>query len=88
MASAGGWHFTHHALERAVDMAIDPEVIYGILTSPACTTPGGPEHPAGCQIWATGKVAIVVRPDDRVVVTVLWRGKDYVRGEDEEFFRD
>jgi hypothetical protein len=86
--STGGWHFTHHALARALDMALDPDDIRAVLSGPHVAQPGGPDYPDGYEIWATNRIALVVRPEEHVVVTCLWRGTVYVRGEDSEPFRD
>lgn len=83
-----GWKFTQHALGRALDMALDATEIRRVLSGPEVTQPSGAGYPDGYRIWAAGRIALVVVPDKQVVVTCLWRAKDYVRGTDSEPFRD
>lgn len=85
----GGWHFTQHAIDRALDMALDPAAIRALLDRPDVVQPSGRDYPDGYEIWATsGRLAAVVVPSDRVVVTLLWRGVVYERGTESEPFRD
>jgi hypothetical protein len=86
--TTGGWHFTQHALDRALDMAVDPPLIRAVLDNPEVQQPSGPGYPDHYAIWAAGRIALVVAPEERVVVTCLWRGKVYERGTDSEPFRD
>jgi hypothetical protein len=88
MPTTGGWHFTQHALDRALDMALDPHQISAVLNEPQVKQPSGPGYPEHYSIWATGKIALVVAPSERVVVTCLWRGKVYTRGCEDEPYRD
>lgn len=88
MPTAEGWQFTNHALDRALDMALDPHAIREVLSDPEVIQPSGPGYPDHYQIWATDRIALVVIPDDQVVITCLWRGATYVRGTDTEPFRD
>jgi hypothetical protein len=84
----GGWHFTSHAVNRILDMALDPEDVKALLDRPEVIQPGGTGYPSTHQLGARKKIAMVVVPHDRIVVTCLWRGRDYVRGTDSEPFRD
>jgi hypothetical protein len=86
--STGGWHFTQHALDRALDMALGSDEIRLLLSSPNVRQPSGKGYPEGYEIWSNGRIATVVVPDERVVVTFLWRGVVYDRGTDSEPFRD
>lgn len=86
--ATGGWHFTQHALNRALDMAVDPVDLRRVLTSPEVKQPGGEKYPDEYAIWAAGRIALVVAPESLVVVTCLWRGVVYERGTDSEPFRD
>lgn len=88
MPTTGGWHFTQHALARALDMAVDADDIKRVLTNPEVKQPSGKGYPDGYSIWASGRIALVVVPADQVVVTILWRGVVYERGTDSEPFRD
>jgi hypothetical protein len=82
------WTFTRHALERALDMALDAYQIKVLLERPQVTQPSGANYPDGYEVWAHTRIAAVVIPVDRVVVTFLWRGVVYERGTDSEPFRD
>lgn len=88
MPTTGGWHFTEHALGRALDMALDTEEIRSVLASPQVKQPSGRDYPDGYEVWARGRIAVVIVPADHTIVTFLWRGLDYVRGTDSEPFRD
>jgi hypothetical protein len=80
------WTFSKHALSRAVDMAVDPheltaciikpEVIYDQETNPAYF---------GHKVRVAGRLALVVDPNDKHVVTVLWRSEE---GRNLELVRD
>lgn len=88
MPSTGGWHFTQHALDRALDMALDSHQIRSVLSDPQVKQPSGKDYPEGYEIWSHTRIAVVVVPDEKVVVTFLWRGVVYDRGTDSEPFRD
>lgn len=83
-----GWKFTQHALDRALDMALDPAEIRRVIQTPDVTQPSGKGYPDGYQLWASGRIAVVVAPEDQAVVTFLWRGVTYERGDDSEPYRD
>lgn len=82
------WNLSDHAVERALDMALDPEVIRALLSRPDTMHASGPDYPSGSEIWASGRVAAAVVPEERVVITFLWRGVEYQRGTDSEPYRD
>lgn len=86
--TTGGWHFTQHALDRALDMALESSWIKGVLRSPQVKQPSGANYPDGYEIWAFDRIAAVVVPDEHTVVTFLWRGVVYERGTESEPFRD
>jgi hypothetical protein len=85
---AGGWHFTQHALSRALDMALDSAKIRALLDKPDVVQPSGSGYPPEYRIWANDRFAAVVVPGERVVVTFLWRGVVYERGTESEPYRD
>ena len=88
MGDINGWTLSDHAVARALDMAVDAAAIRRVLESPEVKQPSTPGYGADAEIWTSGKIACVVHPVDRVVITVLWRGKVYVRGTDSEPYRD
>lgn len=88
MPTTGGWHFTTHALDRALDMALAPAAISSLLAGPQVKQPSGPNYPDGYELWAHEKIAAVVVPGENVIVTFLWRATVYERGTDSEPFRD
>lgn len=85
--TTGGWHFTSHAVDRALDMALAPHQIKAVL-EPQVKQPSGPKYPDGYEIWASGRIAAVVVPAENVIVTFLWRAINYERGTDSEPYRD
>lgn len=86
--TTGGWHFTQHALDRALDMALESSWISEVLSNPQVKQPSGPKYPPNYEIWAHDRIAAVIVPDEHVIVTFLWRGSVYERGTDSEPFRD
>jgi hypothetical protein len=86
--TTGGWHFTQHALDRALDMALESTEIRDILREPHVRQPSGANYPDGYEVWARDRIAVVVVPDENTVVTFLWRGVIYERGTESEPFRD
>lgn len=86
---AGGWNFTQHAIDRALDMAVDPDDIRRVLVNPEVRqVTYHPDHPEESFVWSAGRIALVVQPESKTVVTVLWRGTVYTRGDDSEPYRD
>lgn len=74
--SVGGVVFSHHATERALDMAVDPLELQSALFSPDCV-----EFSSKHQSWnfVSGRVCCgVAEAEDGVfvVVTVLWRSRE------------
>lgn len=88
MSALDGWQLGLHAVDRALDMAVDASEIRAALMTPDVRQPTGPDYPDHQQLWAKGRIALVVDPAARYVVTVLWRGVTYERGTDSEPFRD
>lgn len=54
-------------------MALDAEVIREVLLTPKVKQPSGTGYEDGCEVWAGERIALVVHPAGRVVVTILWR---------------
>lgn len=69
------YRFTHHAAERALDMALDPDELLSVLRKPRKFS-DSKAHP-GRSYWSRGRVTLGVEYDRRdpevvAVVTVLW----------------
>lgn len=92
------WTFSRHAVERALDMALDADELRLALIHPEYTRHAPLTKPEyeGCRIHIRGRLSVVVDPASRVVITVIWykqfKSGDTTRRrtaqEDEEFFRD
>lgn len=82
------WHFSTHSLERALDMALEPEELTDCLRSPDTTYRSGPSYPEECMIYARGRIALAVSVEARTVITVLWNGRVFDRENDEQMWRD
>jgi len=83
-----GWTLSQHAIDRALDMAIDGEAIRKVLEEPEgkwdCPDPER-------ELWWHGRVCLAVNIPQKRVVTVLWNtGHSLNREEfdDELFWRD
>lgn len=75
MNTLDGWTFSSHALSRAVDMALDPEALTACITNPEVVY-DQETNPAyfGHKVRVAGRVAMIVEPKAKRVVTVVWRG--------------
>lgn len=62
------WAWTHHALSRAVDMAVDPGDLRLTLLAPARVYPTRD----GRSVYQRGRIALVVDVPDARVVTCIW----------------
>jgi hypothetical protein len=85
------WTWTHHALQRAVEMALDAEELRRALEQR--TRPLPSRRYPGCHLIYTARIVLAVNLDDRAVITVLWNtwnGNDYRRfdRDDIEMCRD
>lgn len=74
MGDINDWTFSHHALSRAVDMALDPEEIKAALERP--TRPLPSRNYAGCHLIHTERLVFAVNLAERVVITILWNTFD------------
>lgn len=92
------WKFSSHAVDRALDMALDADELRLALTRPDYVRPSPPTRPeyVGMKIHIRGRLAVAVNPSTKTVITVMWyeqfKSGDTRRRidvlEDEEFFRD
>jgi len=64
-----GWHLSPHAAERIHSRGIRPSQLVAALTSPDLTYPD-----RGDQIQTFGRLAVVVNPRSRTILTVLVTG--------------
>lgn len=67
---AGNAKMTRHALQRALDMRLEPAQIQSALENPTVI----PSRHAGTEYWQSGSIALAVKTDRGypAVVTVLW----------------
>jgi hypothetical protein len=69
-----GFTLTRHAIQRALDMAVDPEEIRDAWNKPRDTHKSGT---TGADYLTRGRITLVTRGD--VVVTIMWaRQSDWV----------
>lgn len=63
--------FSKHAIQRALDMAVEPEEIQDAIHRPD-RIGWSPKY--GNELWTAGRVTLAVaeQGDDEVVVTILW----------------
>lgn len=67
---AEGWYLSAHALDRALDMAVDAEDIKDCIRQPARVW-DAQKYP-GCKFYAKGRIGLAVNPELKAVITVLW----------------
>lgn len=72
--NADEWNFTHHALSRAVDMALDPEELREAIERPV--RPVESMAYPGVHLIHTERIVLAVNLAARVVITVLWNTFD------------
>lgn len=75
--TADVWTFTHHALSRAVDMALDPEELREAIERP--TRPLPSMNYPGCHLIHTERIVLCVNLSECVVITVIWNTFDGAR---------
>lgn len=70
-----GWTLSHHAAERMVQMDACLEEVLLACARPDVTYPGANGHPGKdhCRTQQHGRIAVIVDPTEKNVVTVLWR---------------
>lgn len=64
-----GWSFSIHAMERALDMALDGEEIKAALTRPDVVNPGTHPHQ---RFHLRGRISLLLDMDNKRIVTILW----------------
>lgn len=60
---------TKHAIERALDMTLNPDEVRRAVENPTRTEYGRD----GRELRTAGRITVVFNPDARVVITILWR---------------
>jgi hypothetical protein len=71
------WFLTLHALRRMRQMSVPREEVIATVDDAEST------YPVGSGLWGnprrtavSGRLAVIYSPVDRVVVTVLWAGRE------------
>lgn len=84
------WQFTKHAVQRALDMAVDPDVLRSCLLGPDEDRPSPDRYPAECRLYSTGRLVLAVNVITKEVITVMWNAGGYLgRDQDDEaWWRD
>jgi hypothetical protein len=89
-----GWEMTRHAIQRALDMAVDAEEIRDAILSPARIDETPNRYPPERKLYTKGRLTLCVHVADKAVLTVMWNrwwsgnGARFDRDHDEEFWRD
>jgi len=79
--------FSHHALERILDMALTADDVKLILNNPERTSPSR-LYDDDCTYYIRGKAVLVVSFTEKRVVTALWNRRDADGKMGERFTRD
>lgn len=74
MRGIGDFKLTKHAVERALDMGIDPEEIRQCLLHPETVTPSRRHHGDN---YRRGRITCAVR--DNHVITIVWSSQEQWR---------
>lgn len=69
------WTFTHHALSRAVDMALDADELRAALAADVRPLPSPKQYP-GRHMIHTDRIILCVDLERRIVHTVIWNTWD------------
>lgn len=78
--NADEWTFSHHALSRAVDMALGPEEVRAAIESNNRPLPHGSRP--GVHYLHTERITLTVNLSTREVITIQWNtfnGRGYTR---------
>ena len=70
MMSTARFTLSAHAIERALDMALDGDEIRRAVETPSEVRP---DPRGGVECRTAGRIVVVFNPAARVVVTVYWR---------------
>lgn len=66
-----GWTFSHHALQRAVDMCVPAEELRETLANPKATPWESDKYP-GYEMRSNYRIALCCDMQRKYVITVLW----------------
>jgi hypothetical protein len=72
--NANNWTFTRHALERAVDMALDPDELRKVIERPTRPLPSF-NYPGEHLIFGE-RIVLCVNLEKRIVITIVWNTSD------------
>lgn len=71
------WFITTHALQRMYEMGLSRSTVVFTVEDPDTDAPST-QDPA-CRLAWKGDLAVVYKPEGRIVVTVLWHGEAFER---------
>lgn len=72
MRTLEGWRMTGHAERRVAEMDVRMAEVVAAIVAPELEYQGAEGHPVGRRVRVAGRLAVVVDPLARVVVSVLW----------------
>lgn len=75
MDGIGDWTLSRHAIERALEMAVDPEEIREALECPDEEPYPSDSYP-GKHHLRSGRLMLAVNLDDKTVITIGWNTWD------------
>ncbi|MFD8117023.1 hypothetical protein [Streptomyces microflavus] len=86
----GGWIVRWHALQRALDMALEGNEIRRCLLTPTEVRQNAAKLPPERKLYIHGRIALAVNEANREVITVLWNsgGAMSRKDDDELWWRD
>ncbi|HEX9711732.1 MAG TPA: hypothetical protein VGB52_04155 [Actinomycetota bacterium] len=73
------WKICDHAKQRLDEMGLSRRDVLTALKQREVEYPGSLRHPEGRRVACWDRLAVVFNPATRTVITVLWRGIEFVR---------
>lgn len=73
MPEIAGWTVSMHAVERALDMAVEADELRACILTPDYTRPSPPPYDKGShRLHIRGRLAVAVDGANKRVITVMW----------------